>query len=100
MTLEDLEITGTDLYGYAPLRERLPERKRRDRRFVVTAAGTSMANHLALAAMLEPGDEVLVEHPTYELLPSTLQYLGVEANYFERRMEDGFRSTLRKSNAR
>ena len=27
-----------------------------------------MANHLALAATLEPGDEALVEQPTYELL--------------------------------
>jgi len=89
--LEDLEITGTDLYGHAPLRERLAKRSGVTADCVVTAAGTSMANHLALAATLAPGDEALVEHPTYELLPSTLQYLGVEANYFERRMEDGFR---------
>ena len=27
-----------------------------------------MANFLAMAALIEPGDEVLVEHPTYELL--------------------------------
>ena len=50
-----------------------------------------MANHLAMAATVEPGDEVLVEHPTYELLVSTLQYLGASVRYFERRMEDGFR---------
>ena len=50
-----------------------------------------MANHLALAATLDPGDEALVEHPTYELLVSTLQYLGVDVRYFERRMENDFR---------
>lgn len=89
--LEDLEITGTDLYGHAPLRERLAKRNGVTADCVVSAAGTSMANHLALAATLAPGDAALVEHPTYELLVSTLQYLGAEVNYFERRMEEGFR---------
>jgi hypothetical protein len=50
-----------------------------------------MANHLALAATLAPGDAALVEHPTYELLVSTLQYLGVKVSSFERKMESGFR---------
>lgn len=89
--LEDLEINGPTLYGYAPLRERLAKRNGVAPEWVVTAAGTSMANHLALAATLAPGDEALVEHPTYELLTSTLEYLGVSVRYFERRLEDGFR---------
>ena len=29
------------------------------------SAGTSMANHLAMASIIEPGDEVLIEHPAY-----------------------------------
>ena len=33
---------------------------------VVHAQGTSMANHLAMAALLEPGDEILIEEPGYE----------------------------------
>jgi hypothetical protein len=89
--LEDLEICGPTLYGYAPLLERLAQRNGVMQDQVVTAAGTSMANHLALAATLEPGDEALVEWPTYELLVSTLEYLRVNVRYFERRMEDGFR---------
>jgi aspartate/methionine/tyrosine aminotransferase len=89
--LEDLEINGPTLYGYAPLLERLAQRNGVTSDCVVTAAGTSMANHLAMAATLEPGDEALVEHPTYELVTTTLEYLGVEVRYFERRMEDGFR---------
>jgi hypothetical protein len=90
-TLEDLEINGPTLYGYTPLRERLAERNGVSSGCVVTAAGTSMANHLAFAATLKPGDEVLVEHPTYELLITTLEYLGATVRYFERRMEDSFR---------
>ncbi len=50
-----------------------------------------MANHLAFAATLEPGEEALVERPNYELLVTTLQYLGVNVRYFDRRMEEGFR---------
>jgi len=91
VTLEDLEICGSDLYGYSPLRERLAKLNGVTPDCVVTAAGTSMANHLALAATLEPGEEALVEWPTYELLVTTLEYLGVTVRYFDRRMEDGFR---------
>lgn len=88
--LEDLEINGPTVYGYAPLQERLARLNGVPPECVVAAAGTSMANHLAMAATIEPGDEVLVEHPTYELLVSVLQYLGARVRYFERRMEDGF----------
>ncbi len=91
VTLDDLEINGPTLYGYAPLLKRLASRNGVGVECVTAAAGTSMANHLAFAATLEPGDEALVEHPTYELLVSTLDYLGVSVRYFERRMEDDFR---------
>jgi len=88
---EDLEINGPTIYGYAPLQERLARYNHVPVECVVAAAGTSMANHLAMAATLEPGDEVLLEHPTYELLVSTAQYLGAKVRYFERRFADAFR---------
>jgi len=43
-----------------------------------------------MAASFDPGDEVLIEHPTYELLDSTALYLGADLNRFERRFEEGF----------
>src|ERR1017187_4053725 len=89
--LEDLEIDGTDAYGYVPLQERLARLNGVPPECVVAAAGTSMANHLALAATLEQGDEVLIEHPTYEVIVDLLRYLGATVRSFERRMEDGFR---------
>ena len=49
-----------------------------------------MANHLTMAATLNPGDEVLIEQPTYELLVSTARYLGAEVKRFTRSFEDGF----------
>ena len=38
---------------------------------VVMADGTSMANMLAMAALIAPGDEVVAEHPTYEPMVAT-----------------------------
>jgi aspartate/methionine/tyrosine aminotransferase len=91
VSLRDLEVNGPTIYGYAPLQERLARYNDVPPECVVAATGTSMANHLAMAATFEPGDEVLIEHPTYELLVSTAQYLGAEVRYFERRFEEGFR---------
>lgn len=89
--LQDLEINGPTIYGYAPLQERLARKAGVSPDCVVSSTGTSMSNHLALAATLEPGDEVLVEEPTYELLLSTARYLGANIRRFPRRFEDAFR---------
>jgi aspartate/methionine/tyrosine aminotransferase len=89
--LEDLEINGSGPYGYAPLVDRLACYNGVSPECVVTSAGTSLANHLAMAATFDPGDEVLIEHPTYELLESTALYLGAELRRFDRRFDDGFR---------
>jgi hypothetical protein len=91
LTLGDLEISGTGAYGYAPLQQAIADRYRVDPACVVAAMGTSMANHLALAALVQPGEEVLIEHPTYEPLVAVARYLGAEVRQFARRAEDGFR---------
>ena len=57
---------------------------------VVPALGTSHAVFLAYAAMLSPGDEVLLETPGYEPLTNTAQGLGATVRTYERRAEDGF----------
>jgi hypothetical protein len=88
--LDDLEINGPNPYGWAPLQERMARRSGVEAECVVAAIGTSMANHLALAALLEPGDEVLIEHPTYEPLLAAALYLGAAVRRFPRRFEDGF----------
>ncbi len=90
VTIRDLEINGPTVYGYAPLQERLAHKTGAPVECVVAATGTSMANHLAMAALLEPGDEALIERPTYELLVSAAQYLGATVRSFPRRHEDGF----------
>ena len=89
--IQDLEINGSDSYGYPPLLDRLARYNQVPPHCVVAAAGTSMANHLALAATLDPGDEILIEQPTYEVIESVARYLGATVRYFPRRFENQFR---------
>jgi aspartate/methionine/tyrosine aminotransferase len=89
--LEDLELTSSGgAYGYEPLQRRLAAKCEVSPECVVSAAGTSMANHLAMAALVDPGDEVLIEHPTYGLLLDVAQYLGARVRRFPRRFENEF----------
>ncbi|HVO81519.1 MAG TPA: aminotransferase class I/II-fold pyridoxal phosphate-dependent enzyme [Terriglobales bacterium] len=90
VTIDQLEINGDSAYGYAPLQRAIAKKCGVDPDCVVAAAGTSMANHLAMAALIDPGDEVLIEHPTYELLTSTALYLGAEIKHFPRSEESGY----------
>lgn len=88
--MEDLEINDPDPYGYPPLLERIARHVGTRPECVVTAAGTSFANHLAFAALFNPGDEVLLEQCTYELLLSTARFLGADIRRFPRRPENAY----------
>ena len=90
VTIEQLEINGDNSYGFAPLRQAIAKKHSVDPTCVVEAAGTSMANHLAMAALIDPGDEVLIESPTYELVLSAAGYLQAQINRFPRHEENGF----------
>lgn len=90
VSLADLELTDGG-YGYEPLKEAIANRYRVDTDSIVTAAGTSFANHLAMAALVKPGDEVLFEEPAYEPMLATARYLGADIKRFSRKFEDGFR---------
>jgi len=87
---QDLVLSRTSEYGYGPLQKALAAKCGVSEECVVAAQGTSFANHLAIAALIEPGDEVLIEHPTYELLVTTARYLGARVERFERRGDEGF----------
>src|SRR5215217_814957 len=90
VSLDDLEITDGG-YGYQPLVQAIAERYRVDPEAVVTAAGTTFANHLAMAALIEPGDEILFEQPAYEPMLAAALYMGAKVRRFPRRFNDGFR---------
>ncbi|HYV09385.1 MAG TPA: aminotransferase class I/II-fold pyridoxal phosphate-dependent enzyme [Pyrinomonadaceae bacterium] len=89
VSLDDLEITDGG-YGYQPLIQAIATRYRVAPEEVVTAAGTTFANHLAMAALIKPGDEILFEHPAYEPMLALARYLGADVKRFARRFEDNF----------
>jgi aspartate/methionine/tyrosine aminotransferase len=90
--LNELELHGDNAYGYRPLVEALAAHCHVAPENVVTiSGGTSMANHLAMAALLEHGEEVLIEQPTYDPLLAIAEYLGGKIKRFPRRFEDGFK---------
>jgi aspartate/methionine/tyrosine aminotransferase len=88
--LETLEINGDSGYGYAPLQKAIATHHGIDPDCVVESAGTSMANHLAMAAIIEPGDEILIEHPAYGPILDVAQYLQANVKRFARTSETGW----------
>ena len=85
-----LEINGDNSYGHRRLMSAIAAKYEVDPDCVVESGGTSMANHLAMAAILEPGDEVLIEHPAYGLIVDAALYLGADVKRFSRPEENGF----------
>jgi len=91
-TIDDIDLNGDNSYGYAPLVDALAEHCHAPRECVVTiSGGTSMANHLAMAAAIEHGDEVLIEQPTYEPLLALAEYFGANVKRFSRSSANQFR---------
>jgi aspartate/methionine/tyrosine aminotransferase len=89
--LDTLEINGSyNGYGYPPLQKAIAARHGVDPECVVESAGTSMANHLAMASIIEPGDEVLIEHPAYGPILDVAYYLGANVNRFRRSEAKGW----------
>ena len=80
----DMEITGPGGYGFAPLQERIAGHTGAPIECVVAATGASMANFLAMSAVLNPNDEVLIERPAYGLFEDIANYLGARVSYLER----------------
>src|SRR5262245_24535866 len=87
---DDLELSAPGGYGYAPLLERLAARYGVATKNVVTAIGTSMANYLAMSAVLETGDEVAIEDPAYDPMVEVGHYLGAVVKRIPRRPENRF----------
>jgi hypothetical protein len=94
IAIADLELDGASHPRYAPLRERIAARYGVPADQVVAADGTSMANFLAMAALIAPGDEVLVERPTYEPLLGAASFLDATIKRFDRNASDAFRLDL------
>jgi aspartate/methionine/tyrosine aminotransferase len=89
---KQLDLHGDNAYGYRPLVDALAKHRNvAPKNVVAIAGGTSMANHLAMAALIEHGDEVLIEQPTYDPLLAVARYLGAKIKRFPRPFEIEFR---------
>jgi len=87
---EAIAFDGNNENGYGPLLEAIAARYEVAANCVTTAQGASGANFLAFAALLDPGDEVLVETPGYDPLLGAPRLLGARVNQFERTFAQGF----------
>ena len=90
INLTELEINGDNSYGYAPLQHAIAAHHDVDPECVVESAGTSMANHLAMAAIIESGDEVLIEYPAYGPIMDIAHYLEANVKRFTRAEDNGW----------
>ena len=88
--LDPVGILGGFPQGRARLEAAVAARQGVDPASVVAGAGTTGANFLAMAALLEPGDEVVIEHPAYGPLADTARALGARIRHLPRRPEDGW----------
>jgi aspartate/methionine/tyrosine aminotransferase len=94
-TIEDIDLNGENSYGYGPLIDALATHCGVARECVVTiSGGTSMANHLAMAAAINRGDEVLIEQPTYEPLLALAEYFKAKIMRFSRSFENDYQVNL------
>jgi hypothetical protein len=88
---EAVDLAGESPNGHPPLVEAIAARYGVETQNVATAVGCSGANFLALAALVENGDEILFEQPGYDPLAAAATMLGARVTRFERRFEDGWR---------
>ena len=85
-----IALSGRNDTGYAPLIDAIAARYGVTADRVTTAQGTSGANFLVCAALLEPGDDVLVERPGYDPLLGAPRLLGANTIRFDRDAAAGF----------
>jgi aspartate/methionine/tyrosine aminotransferase len=90
LKIEDVIISGANDNGYLPLQELIADTYGVNATNVVPVQGTSSGNYLVIAALLNPGDEVLIEQPTYEPLIAAAKAAGGVVKRFHRRFEDSY----------
>lgn len=78
-------------YGVEDLKEALCAMYGCERENVVTTSGGSEANFLSYLALLDKGDDFIIEQPGYQPMWLTPEMLGANRIDWTRRFEDGFK---------
>jgi aspartate/methionine/tyrosine aminotransferase len=87
----DAPLVERNDYGWPPLVAEIAKRYAVPESSVVVAAGASMANHLAIATLINRGDHVLIERPGYDPLALVPALWGAEVDAIDRRPAAGYR---------
>lgn len=87
---EKLALDAFHEEGYEPLLSDIGGRYGVEPDQVSVATGASGANFLVCGALLQHGDEVVVERPAYDPLLGIPRFMGAEVRRFDRTFEDGF----------
>ena len=83
--LDDVPLTGNNAYGHPGVRASLAARYGvPGERVLCSVAGTSAANFMCAAALVQPGDAVLVEWPCYEPIWRIFEALGARIEWLDR----------------
>jgi aspartate/methionine/tyrosine aminotransferase len=90
LSATDIQLTGDNFYGYPPLRAEISKWYNVPEKNIMITQGTSLANFLVAAALIQPGDEVIVEKPTYEPMLTIFEPLGAVIRRIERKPENKF----------
>jgi aspartate/methionine/tyrosine aminotransferase len=85
-----MELYGRNDDGWPPLVDAIAARYGVGTERVATATGASGANFLALAALVRPGDHVVVEWPGYDPHAGAARLLGAKVTTFDRGWDRGF----------
>ena len=91
---EELDLAGDNFYGYPPLLTAVAERYGVHEDNVVSTIGTSHALFLTCAALIEPGDGVLIESPVYEPLLAVPEAFDAKVKRWKRDYADGYQFSL------
>jgi aspartate/methionine/tyrosine aminotransferase len=89
-------VKSGNRYGYPPLRERIVQSQEYNLPIdnVLVTLGTQMSNFLAFAVACEPGDEVIIETPSWEQPKVLCEPFKVEGKLLRRRPELGWKFDL------
>lgn len=95
-SLQRGETSYTHSLGRIDLREEISAFYRRrygvglDPGQIIVSSGTSPLMLLLFAALLDPGDEILLPDPCYACYPNVIRFVGGATRFLATREEDGF----------
>jgi len=90
----DFDLGKNTPFGYEPLRSVIVDKYGCDMGNVVTTTGGSEANFLTCMALLDKGDEVMVEQPGYEPMWLVPAMFGARLRKWERTFENDYKLDL------